>query len=174
MKAEVCRYDGGKGSIPVRFVFVHNRKIRKDYLVLVSTDLTLSEEEVIWLYGKRWKIEVSFKACELLLRLTKECGSTGFDVMTAWVAIVFARYVMLAYLNRTETDDRTTGELFYYACDELANISLLDAFQLLMKFFYAVRLSERFHLAKEELEAMLDAFVAMLPAPLRKRLLLCA
>ena len=32
--------------------------ICSDYLVLVSTDLTLSEEEIIQTYGKRWSIEV--------------------------------------------------------------------------------------------------------------------
>ena len=172
VEAEVCSSDG-KESIPVRFVFVRNRKKRKEYLVLVSTDLTLSEEEIIRLYGKRWNIEVFFKACKSLLRLTKECRSVGYDAMTAWVAIVFARYMMLAYLNRIETDDRTTGELFYHACDELADITLLEAFQLLMKFFTEY-VAEKYQLAEEELQAMLDAFVAMLPAPLRKKLLLYA
>ena len=92
--------------------------------------------------------------------------------MTAWVAIVFARYMMLAWLNRVETDDRTTGELFYHACDELADITLLEAFQLLMKFF-AEYVAGKFQLAEEDLQVILDAFVEMLPAPLRKRLLLC-
>lgn len=172
VEAEVCSSDG-KESIPVRLVFVRNRKKRKEYLVLLSTDLKLSEEEIIRLYGKRWNIEVFFKACKSLLRLTKECRSVGYDAMTAWVAIVFARYMMLAYLSRVEMDDRTTGELFYCACDELADITVLEAFQLLMKFFagYAV---EKFQLTDEELKAMLDTFVAMLPVPLRKRLLLCA
>lgn len=171
VEAEVCSSDG-KESIPARLVFVRNRKKRKEYLVLVSTNLTLSEEEIIRLYGKRWNIEVFFKACKSLLRLTKECRSIGYDAMTAWVAIVFARYMMLAYLNRVETDDRTAGELFYHVCGELADISLLEAFHLLMKFF-AEYAAEKFQLMNEELEAMLDAFVAMLPASLRKRLLLC-
>jgi len=38
-------------AIPIRFVYVHNRNRRKDYLVLVTTDMSLGEEEVISLYG---------------------------------------------------------------------------------------------------------------------------
>lgn len=40
--------------LPVRLVYVRNKNKRSDYLVLVSTDLTLSEEEIIQTYGKRW------------------------------------------------------------------------------------------------------------------------
>ena len=96
-------------SLPVRLVFVRNRRKRKEYLVLLSTDRSLSEEEVVRLYGKRWSIEVFFKTCKSLLRLTRECQSISYDAMSAWVSVVFARYVMLAYLNRLDVDERTTG-----------------------------------------------------------------
>ena len=109
-------------SLPVRLVFVRNRRKRKEYLVLLSTDRSLSEEEVVRLYGKRWSIEVFFKTCKSLLRLTRECQSISYDAMSAWVSVVFARYVMLAYLNRLDVDERTAGELFYSVCDELADI----------------------------------------------------
>ena len=39
--------------LPVRLVYVRNKNKRSDHLVLVSTDLTLSEEEIIQTYGKR-------------------------------------------------------------------------------------------------------------------------
>lgn len=42
--------------IRVRLVFVRNRNKRNDYLVLITTDLTLSEDDIIRLYGKRWAI----------------------------------------------------------------------------------------------------------------------
>lgn len=47
-------------SIPARVVYVRNRNKRKEYLCLISTDTSLSEEEIIRLYGKRWDIEVFF------------------------------------------------------------------------------------------------------------------
>ena len=42
----------GAESLPVRLVFVRNRNNRKDWLVLVTTDMSLTEEEVIRIYGK--------------------------------------------------------------------------------------------------------------------------
>ena len=42
----------GEESLPVRLVFVRNRNHRKDWLVLVTTDMSLTAEEVIRIYGK--------------------------------------------------------------------------------------------------------------------------
>ena len=50
--------------LEAKLVFVRNRNNRKEYLVLLSTDTTLTEDEVIQLYGKRWDIEVFFKTCK--------------------------------------------------------------------------------------------------------------
>ena len=50
VEAEVVK---GKQAIPVKLVFVRNRNKRQDYLILVSTDVNLSEEEIIQTYGKR-------------------------------------------------------------------------------------------------------------------------
>ncbi|WP_353936032.1 transposase [uncultured Mitsuokella sp.] len=73
-------------------VYVRNKNKRSDYLVLVSTDLTLSEEEIIQTYGKRWNIEVFFK----MWKSGKETRSISYDALTAHTAIVFARYMMLS------------------------------------------------------------------------------
>ena len=43
----------GDESLPVHLVFVRNHNNRKDWLVLMTTDLSLIEEEVIHIYGKR-------------------------------------------------------------------------------------------------------------------------
>ena len=37
----------GEQAIPIKLVFVRNRNNRQDYLILVSTDVNLSEEEII-------------------------------------------------------------------------------------------------------------------------------
>lgn len=44
--------DGDEKKIKV--VFVRNRSIRKDFLVLLSTNISLDEQEIIALYGNRW------------------------------------------------------------------------------------------------------------------------
>ena len=81
----------GAASIPAKLVFVRNRNKKKDYLAIISTDITLDENEIIRIYGKRWDIEVFFKICKSYLKLTKECRSLSYDAMTAHVAVVFTR-----------------------------------------------------------------------------------
>ena len=81
--------------VPTKIVFVRNRNKRSDYLCILSTDTSITEDEIIRIYGKRWSIEVFFKVCKSYLRLTKECRSISFDAMTAHTAVVFTRYMML-------------------------------------------------------------------------------
>ena len=144
--------------LPVQLVFVRNRNRRKDYLVLVSTDLSLSEEEIIRIYGKRWSIEVFFKVCKSTLRLTRECRSLSYDAMTAWTAIVFTRYVMLTLLNRMYSDDRTVGELFYRVCEELADITWQESYCLLIEAFVKY-VSEKLLLTEEQMKIMFKDFM---------------
>ena len=40
--------------IPAKVVYVRNRNKKKEYLCLISTDTSLSEDEIIRIYGKRW------------------------------------------------------------------------------------------------------------------------
>lgn len=79
----------GAESLPVRLVFIRNCNTRKDWLVLVTTNMSLTEEEVIRIYGKLWGIEVFFKVCKSYLRLEKDCRTFSYDAMTAHVSIVF-------------------------------------------------------------------------------------
>jgi hypothetical protein len=179
VEVELCSREKGRDekekeiSIPAQLVYVRKRGKRKEYLVLISTDMTLSEEEIIRIYGKRWKIEVFFKTCKSFLRLTKECRSISYDAMTAWVAIVFARYMMLALENRMQKDDRSIGELFFYNCDELSDITWIESFRLLMETFLEVT-AEKYFLADDEIESLLEAFLAVLHESLKNSLLQCA
>ena len=144
----------GEESLPVRLVFVRNRNNRKDWLILVTTDMSLTEEEVIRIYGKRWEIEVFFKVCKSYLRLEKDCRALSYGAMTAHVSIVLLRYMFLALEQRESKDDRSIGELFYLSIDELSDICYIEAARLLMVLF-AARLQERMILA--EVEDLLQA-----------------
>ena len=172
VEVEVCSSDREE-SIPARLVFVRNRKKKKEYLVLLSTDMSLSEEEIIRLYGKRWDIEVFFRVCKFYLRLTKECRSVSYDAMNAYVAVVFSRYMMLALANRIEKDERTMGILFFNVCDELSDITWLEAFNLLMKTF-TTHLSEKLLLDEAEVKMLIDTFMEHLPTSLKNKLFKCA
>lgn len=45
-----------KSGIKVKLVFIKNRNKRKEWLALVCTDLTITAEEVVRIYGMRWDI----------------------------------------------------------------------------------------------------------------------
>ena len=153
----------GELLVPVRLVFVRNRNNRKDYLVLVTTDLSLSEEEVIQLYGKRWGIEVFFKTCKSYLRLGKDCRSISYDAMTAHVAIVCTRYMLLAVEERENTDGRSIGELFYLGLDELPDLKYMEALHLVMQEF-AEQLRAEYPSEILLVESLLERFMSDLPA----------
>jgi hypothetical protein len=44
-------------EVQARIIFVRDRNCSKKWLALLSTDLNVSNEEVVRLYGKRWQIE---------------------------------------------------------------------------------------------------------------------
>ena len=126
---EICGGDDDATPIAAKLVFVRNRSNRKDYLVLLSTDASLTEDEIIQLYGKRWDIEVFFKTCKSGLRLTKERRSLSYDAVCAQTAIVFMRYLFLAVVVREDSDLRSSRPLFYLAADKIVDISFAAAFR---------------------------------------------
>ena len=87
---------GKDQKIPTKIVCVRNKRNKKDWIAFICTNPNLSEEEIIRIYGKRWQIEVFFKTCKTYLHLISECHSLSYDALTAHVAIVFARYMMIA------------------------------------------------------------------------------
>lgn len=149
-------------SIPVKLVFVRNRNNKQDYLILVSTDVSLKEEEIIQTYGKRWSIEVFFKMCKSFLKLGKESHAISYDAMTSHVAIVFTRYMMLSLEQRRNSDGRSFGGMYYDAYDELQDLHYSSALILILKeLIDAVK--KRMLFMEKELDSMLEAFIENLP-----------
>jgi len=126
-----------KGSVTVgigegkkaKLVFVRhrNRKEGVKWLALLCTDLSLPDEEVVRIYGKRWDIEVFFKMSKHYLKLDSEIQVRDFDSILAHSTIVMIRYIFLAVEQRLVSDDRTIGALFLAASDEMRDISLTEA-----------------------------------------------
>ena len=160
-------------AIPVRLVFVRNRNKHDDYLILVSTDMELSEEEIIRTYGKRWNIEVFFKTCKSYLKLGKESHSLSYDAMTAHVAIVFSRYMMMALEHRRNIDNRSLGDLFYTYCEELQDMQYIDALALLLKEL-VIGIQKEILFDDKELNKLLNDFIEQLPTMWSRCLKQCA
>jgi len=117
---------GLKDGPTVKLVFVRDKR-KKDWLAILSTNIMLSDEDIVRIYGKRWDIEVFFKMAKQHLKLTKEIQCRDFDALIAHTTIVFMRYMFLTYQSRIQTDQRTFGELFYSCCDEVKDISFIEA-----------------------------------------------
>lgn len=120
-------------GVPVKVVFVRNRNKQNNWLAILSTDRTLSEQEIIKIYGMRWDIEVFFKTTKSLLKLQKEFQGRSFDSLISHTTIVFSRYIVLSWQNRCSTDSRTLGGMFYEFCDEIKDIDWAIALQRLVE-----------------------------------------
>ena len=155
--------------IPAKVVYVRNKNKRNEYLCLISTDVNISENEIIRIYGKRWDIEVFFKVCKSYLKLSKECKSLSYDAMCAHTAIVFTRYMMLSLENRETNDTRSLGELFLYFSDEMSDITWIQAFQILLEMFKTL-LVDQIDISGTKIDELVDAFMDALPDLLKSKL----
>ncbi|RKL63967.1 hypothetical protein DXT63_02795, partial [Thermoanaerobacteraceae bacterium SP2] len=165
--------DNDGNEVLAKIVFVRDRNRSRNWLAIISTDTTLSDEEIIRIYGKRWDIEIFFKICKSYLNLAKEFQGRSYDSIVAHTTIVFARYIMLAVENRNNKDLRTIGGLFYYFCDELQDIKFIEALQLLIDALKTA-LREKLVLSKEAISEFLDYFMSCLPTFLKEKLALCS
>ena len=153
---------GKNQKIPAKIVCVRNKQNKKDWIAFICTNPDLSEEEIIRIYGKRWQIEVFFKTCKSYLNLVGECHSLSYDALTAHVAIVFARYMMLALEQRKDQDHRTLGEIFFFLTDELADITFGESLQIILKAMFE-GIYTVFQVTEAQIDAFIDIFVDRLP-----------
>ena len=160
---------GKENPIPAKIVCVRNKANRKDWLAFICTNPSLSEEEIIRIYGKRWQVEVFFKTCKSTLNLIGECHSLSYDALTAHVVIVFSRYMLLALEQRKSEDQRTLGELFFFLVDEMADITFTRSLCILMDALMA-SLQEILKLSEEQLAAFTADFTSRLPQYLQNAL----
>ena len=156
-------------TVDARIVCVRNRSKAKDWLALICTDMSLSEQEIIRIYGKRWDIEVFFKTCKDSLQLSKEYHGLSYDGMTAHVAMVFARYMLLAVAKRDSEDDRTLGELFYITVAELEDITYSYSMNLLAEAMLSV-IQEYLHLSDDKIEELYKSALQKLPESMQNLL----
>jgi hypothetical protein len=121
-----------KSGLPVKIVFILNRNKKSEWLAILSTDQTLSETEIVRIYGMRWDIEVFFKTVKSLLRLQKEFQGRSFDLLISHTTIVFTRYIVLSWQHRCSNDTRTLGGMFFELSDEVSQLDWVVALQTLL------------------------------------------
>jgi IS4 transposase len=68
-----------------------SKRNKRDWLAIGTTDLSLSPQQVVSLYARRWNIEVFFKTIKSCLGFARECQCRSFDAIVCSVAVVFTR-----------------------------------------------------------------------------------
>jgi hypothetical protein len=150
-----------------RIVYVRNNKKRNDWIAFLCTDMTLSEEQIIELYGKRWSIEVFFKTCKSFLKFTGEFQQTSYEAITAHTAVVTLRYMILALEQRRSTDyRRTPGDIFFHFADEAKDIALQEVLTILLDELMKM-LVDDLGLDEDSLIAIMENFINTLPRHLQ-------
>ena len=161
LSVEAKLYNDKDETLPARIVFVRDRNNRKKWIAFACTDMALSEEEIIKLYGKRWDIEVFFKICKSYLNLSREFYGMSYDAMTAHTAVVMMRYVILAVHKRQNEDPRSLGELFFLMYDEVADMKFADVLALMLDMLHKA-LDGCFSLTDEQINMINDRFLTNL------------
>lgn len=159
-----------KKPLFARIIFVRDHEKREQWIALLSTDLELPETEIIRIYGKRWDIEVFFKVIKSHLRLAKEFQGQSYDMMISHTTIVCLRYIMLALESRQNLDNRTIGGMFYDCCDELQDIKLATALQLILNSIQEA-LKVTLGLTENKFDELYRFFFTSLPASFQRLLL---
>jgi len=149
-----------KAELPLKILFVHDVRAKNNWCAIATTDLSLSDEQMVVLYSRRWDIEVFFKACKEYLGFSKDFQSLSYDAVTASIAIVFARYILLAVTVRNNSDARTGGDLFFLVYDEIRERAVADALNL---FWQYLLLSLPAFINSFQLHAFLSLFFNNLP-----------
>jgi hypothetical protein len=141
----------------VKIVFVRHRH-KRDWLAILSTKIDLAAAEIVRIYGKRWDIEVFFKMMKHHLNLEREAQLRDYDGIVGHTTIAMARYIFLAVEQRCHDDQRTIGGLFFACCEEVQDLSLIDALQRLLALVLdKVRTSGEF--AEDMIMAMIEAIM---------------
>ena len=95
-------YKGGRGLVPLRWVFVHDRQGTHRDEYFYCTDSSLSPQEIVTLFTTRWSIEVTFQEVRehLGFETTKQhCSKsilrTGPCLLSCYsvVALIYAKLV---------------------------------------------------------------------------------
>ncbi len=158
----------------IKKIFASSKKRRGRSRYLLSATVKVGQDKngengIIRIYGHRWDIEVFFKTCKSSLLLRKEYHGLSYDGLTAHVALVFTRYMLLAVSKRDNEDDRTLGELFYIMISEVADITYHESMQIIVEAMLAT-VQEEFHIADAQLEAFYAKFMSKLPEPMHRLL----
>jgi len=167
LSVKVSIQNSEEETMDARIVYVRDRANKKKWIAFLCTDMELSEEQVIELYGKRWSIEVFFKTCKYYLKFTGEFQQISYEAITAHTSIVAIRYIILTVEQRKKVDlRRSHGDLFYLFTDEVKDIKFCEVISILISELTKL-ICGITRLDENEVLKLMDAFLLSLPPHIR-------
>lgn len=105
-----------KKDILTKHVFFISLNNKREQLVLLSTDSSLLDKEIVRRYGNRWSIELK-KLAKILVKLDIEFQGRSYDMLISNLTIVFAYCILFELLRRQVKAHETFANFFMYCND---------------------------------------------------------
>lgn len=97
-----------KNAGNIKIVFI---KTQEQLIPIASTDLDISDEEIIEIYKRRWDIEQGYKDLRQHFGFGKE-ENRIYEALIARITLSFFSYNIVSYINRVNHEPKTLGGLF--------------------------------------------------------------
>ena len=92
----------------IKIVFI---KTKDNLIPIISTNIILSDVEIINTYKKRWNIEQGYKDLREYFQFGKE-ENRIYEALIARITLSFLAYNLTSYINRINNEPQTLGNLF--------------------------------------------------------------
>lgn len=122
-------------GLPVKLVYIRNRNVHREDLVLLSTDTALDDAEIVRLYARRWSIEEAFRNQKQYFKLGNESQARSYDNTVAFAHLASIRYIMAEFACRNVKDSRCISDWAAQACEQMEDIPYVNAIESLMLCF---------------------------------------
>jgi hypothetical protein len=104
----------------IKIVFI---KTDEKLIPIASTDLDISDDEIIDIYKRRWDIEQGYKELRAYFGFGKE-ENRIYEALIARITLSFFTYNIVSYINRISNEPKTIGGLFKDLECELSTLAI--------------------------------------------------
>jgi len=105
----------------LKIVFIHTKK--EKLIPIVSTDISLNDDEIIEIYKRRWDIEQGYKELRSHFGFGSE-ENRIYEAIIARITLSFFAYNIVSYINRMSHEPKTIGGLFTDLECELTTLAI--------------------------------------------------
>lgn len=107
-----------KNGLDVKIVFIVNCNNRSESLAILTTDLSLTEQEIVQYYALRFNIEGLFFNAKHCLHLTAESQCRMFDSTAAFCALGILRLIIVEWIVLGRRNPNTKSGLTFIVAEE--------------------------------------------------------